>query len=97
VTYEKVSNPKRIKLDDKSKKYIFIGYNEKSKAYKLYDPIEKKFMVSRDVEVNEEARWNCNQQEELTIGEIKLPIRDNGVSSSRSSDEDSSLRSSKDE
>jgi hypothetical protein len=54
-------------------------------------------VVSRDVEVNEEARWDCNQQEELTIGEIKLPIRDNGVSSSRSSDEDSSLRSSKDE
>jgi hypothetical protein len=51
-------DPKRTKLDDKSKKYIFIGYNEKSKVYKLYDPIEKKSMVSRDVEVNEEPRWD---------------------------------------
>jgi hypothetical protein len=56
VAYEIVPDPKRIKLDDKSKKHIFIGYNEKSKVYKLYDPIEKKYVVSGDVEVNEEAR-----------------------------------------
>jgi hypothetical protein len=56
VAYGKVPNPKRTKLDDKIKKYIFIGYDEKSKAYKLYDSIEKKFMVSRDVKVNEESR-----------------------------------------
>jgi hypothetical protein len=37
VAYEKVLDSKRIKLDNKSKKYIFIGYDEKSKAYKLYD------------------------------------------------------------
>jgi hypothetical protein len=49
VAYEKVSDPKRTKLDDKNKKYIFIGYDENSKAYKLYDPIEKKLMVSRDI------------------------------------------------
>jgi hypothetical protein len=97
VAYGKVLDPKRTKLDDKSKKYIFTGYNKKSKAYKLYDPIEKEFVVSRDVEVNEEARWDWNQQEELTIGEIELPIQNDGVSSSRNSDEDSSSRSSEDE
>jgi hypothetical protein len=41
ITYEKISDPKRTKLEDKSKKYIFIGYSEKSKTYKFYDPIEK--------------------------------------------------------
>jgi transposase InsO family protein len=87
VAYGK-PGPKRTKLDDKSKKYIFIGYDEKSKAYKLYDPIEKKFVVSRDVVVNEEAHWDWNQQEELTIGEIELPIRDDGASSSRSSEDE---------
>jgi hypothetical protein len=43
---------------DKSKKYVFIGYSEKSKAYKFYDLIEKKLVISRDVELNEEARWD---------------------------------------
>jgi hypothetical protein len=97
VAYGKVSDPKRTKLDDKSKKYIFNGYDKKSKVYKLYDPIEKKSVVNRDIEVNEEARWDWNQQEELMIGEIKLLIRDDGASSLRSSDEDSSSRSSEDE
>jgi hypothetical protein len=36
-------------------------------------------------------------KEELTIGEIELPNRDGGASSSRNSDEDSSSRSSEDE
>jgi hypothetical protein len=46
---------KRIKIEDKSKKYIFIGYDEMSRTYNLYDPIEKKLMVSKDVEMNDEA------------------------------------------
>jgi hypothetical protein len=55
IVYEKIPNPTRIKLDDKSKKYVFIGYSKKSKTYKLYDLIEKKFVISRDVKLNEEA------------------------------------------
>jgi hypothetical protein len=77
--------------------YVFIGYNEKSKTYEHYDPIEKKFVISRDVELNEEVYWDWkNQQEELSTEkvEIKLPIRDGGASSSRSSKEDSSSGSS---
>jgi hypothetical protein len=58
IAYRKIPDPKRTKLEDKSKKYVFIGYTEKSKAYKLYDPIEKKLVISRDVELNEEARWD---------------------------------------
>jgi hypothetical protein len=47
-------------------------------------------VISRDVELNEETRWDWkNQQEELSTEEVKVrhPIRDDGVSSSRSSDE----------
>jgi len=33
----------------KVKKCIFIGYNEQSKAYKLYNPITKKTIIRRDV------------------------------------------------
>jgi hypothetical protein len=73
VAYGKVRDPKRTKLDDKSNKHIFIGYNEKSKAYKLYDPIEKKFVVSRDIKVNKEACW-C-----ATLFHVPPPPRGDGM------------------
>jgi hypothetical protein len=57
ITYGKISDPKRTNLGEKSKKYIFIGYSKKFKTYKLYDLIKKKLMISKDVELNEEARW----------------------------------------
>jgi Domain of unknown function (DUF4219) len=55
VAYAHVPDPNRTKLDDKSKKLIFIGYDEKSKVYNLYDPLTKKVHVSCDVQVNEES------------------------------------------
>jgi hypothetical protein len=36
-------------------KYIIIGYNKKLKAYNHYDPVKKKLMISKDVDLNEEA------------------------------------------
>jgi len=48
----------RTKLDGKSKKMIFVGYNQKSKGYKLYNPNEGKMVISKDVEFNEEVAWD---------------------------------------
>ncbi|KAL8123781.1 hypothetical protein AgCh_011684 [Apium graveolens] len=61
---EKDENEKRGKLDDKSKKYIFVGYSEASKAYKLYNPIIRKIVISRDVIFNEEASWKWKNEKE---------------------------------
>jgi len=44
----------RNKLDDRSEKFIIIGYNEESKAYRLYNPSTKKYIISKDVEFKEE-------------------------------------------
>ena len=41
-----VPDSKRIKLDDKSMKCILLGISEESKAYRLFDPVSKKIMVS---------------------------------------------------
>ncbi|GJZ16180.1 retrovirus-related pol polyprotein from transposon TNT 1-94 [Tanacetum coccineum] len=60
VAYARVPGQTRTKLKDKSKKYIFIGYNDRSKAFRLHVPIEKKVTVSRDVYVNEESTWDWN-------------------------------------
>lgn len=47
----------RLKLDKKSDKCIFIGYCNHSKAYRLYNPISVKVVISRNVVFNEEASW----------------------------------------
>ncbi|KAJ1691007.1 hypothetical protein LUZ63_015162 [Rhynchospora breviuscula] len=69
VTYAHVPDQRRTKLDDKSKKYVFIGYDEKTKAFRLFDPIEKKVIISQDVQVNEEIAWDWNNQNEATHDE----------------------------
>ncbi|KAE8673808.1 hypothetical protein F3Y22_tig00111772pilonHSYRG00252 [Hibiscus syriacus] len=53
-------NERRTKLDDKSESFIFIGYDANSKGYKLYNPDNKKFVISRDVVFNEEGEWDFN-------------------------------------
>eukprot|EP00253_Pinus_taeda_P020829 PITA_20829 len=47
--YVHVPKEKRIKLDSKSKKFIFIGYKDGLKGYKHWNPITRKVVYSRDV------------------------------------------------
>lgn len=49
VAYVHIPKEKRHKLEEKSLKCIFVGYNDVSKAYKLWDPEAKKVVISRDV------------------------------------------------
>ena len=39
------------KLDSHSRKGIFIGYSEESKAYRVYDLVKKHVLISRDNEI----------------------------------------------
>lgn len=39
----------RRKLDNKSIKCVLLSISEESEAYKLYNPIERKIIVIRDV------------------------------------------------
>ena len=52
ITYTHVPKAARSKLDDKGVKTIFIGY--KHEGYKLYNPMTKKVIVSRDVRFAED-------------------------------------------
>jgi hypothetical protein len=49
VGYTKILDARRTKLNDKSEKCIFIGYGDRRMRYKLYNPIIKKVIMSRDV------------------------------------------------
>jgi hypothetical protein len=37
---------------------IFVGYDQKFKGCKLYNPNKEKMMINRDVEFNEEGAWD---------------------------------------
>ena len=58
ISFAHVPEKLRKKLDDRSEKYIFIGYSDQSKAYILFNPITKKFVVSQNVKFLEDKSWN---------------------------------------
>ena len=47
--YVMYNSQERTKLDSKSRKYIFLGYVDGVKGYRLWDPTARKVVVSRDV------------------------------------------------
>ncbi|GAU45181.1 hypothetical protein TSUD_178740 [Trifolium subterraneum] len=50
------------KLDGKSITCVLLGVSEESKAYKLYNPVEKRIIVSRDVVFEEKKGWNWDKK-----------------------------------
>lgn len=58
VAYAHVPKERRGKVDDKSEKCIFTCYSEQSKAYKLYNPVTTKTIISIDVVFKERESWN---------------------------------------
>lgn len=52
-----ISNDKKTKPDDKSEKFIFVGYGQSSKGYKLYIPNNNMILNRRDVIFDEEGEW----------------------------------------
>ena len=51
-----------MKLDDKSQKCIFIGYNDVPKGYKLYNLVTKKVIMSKDVQFIKDEVWIQNKK-----------------------------------
>jgi hypothetical protein len=45
------------KLDDRSRKTIFIRYEGGSKAYMCYDPVEQRVIVSRNAIFDKASMW----------------------------------------
>lgn len=62
IAYAHVPDEKRKKLDDKAEKCVFLGVSEHSKAYKLFNPLTQRVLVSRDVTFDEENTWSWNKK-----------------------------------
>jgi hypothetical protein len=77
IAHVHVPDVKRKKLDDKSIKCVLLGLSEESKAYKLYNPIDRKIIVSRDVIFEESKGWNWNENN--TDKEVTEHVSDSEV------------------
>jgi hypothetical protein len=82
--YIHIPKEKRTKLEPSEKKGTFVGYNETSKAYRIYIPCQKFIEVSRDVTFHEEvvfhrARelpYDSEEQEATPIDSPNSPLLD---------------------
>ena len=63
IGHVKKVKPGQAKLDDRSVKAVFLGYESGTKAYRLYDPVRGKVLVSRDVVFDEAAAWRWEEAE----------------------------------
>jgi hypothetical protein len=50
------------KLSDRSTRMVFLGYEEGTKGYRMFDPVLGKLHVSRDVIFQEELGWEWENQ-----------------------------------
>jgi hypothetical protein len=75
VAYAHVPEEMRRKLDDRSERCIFVGYSEESRAYRLYNPITKKYVINRDVQFKEEEAWDGSIDKSVSEG-VVLPHED---------------------
>ncbi|KAK8934097.1 hypothetical protein KSP39_PZI014574 [Platanthera zijinensis] len=62
VAHAHIPDQRRKKLDDRSEKCIFVGYAPESKAYKFYNPVTGKAIVSRDVVFEEDCCWSWDEE-----------------------------------
>jgi transposase InsO family protein len=57
VAHVKKVGPGITKLSDRSSQMVFIGYEQGSKAYRMYDTEKNRLVVTRDVVFEEDRDW----------------------------------------
>lgn len=57
LAYVHTPDTRRRKLDPKAVECIMVGYCEKSKAYRTWDPVTRKIMISRDIIFKENSKY----------------------------------------
>jgi hypothetical protein len=75
--YSHIPKDKRNKLEPSGKKGIFVGYNDSSKAYRIYIPEQQKIEISRDVTFNERMAFRKSIEEIIEEEELEEPNEEN--------------------
>jgi len=58
ITHVHIQDKQQVKLDYKSQQFVLLGVSDESKAYRLFDPVNKKVLISPDVIFEEQKGWN---------------------------------------
>ena len=60
IRHAHIPDKNRQKLDDKSQQCVLLGLSQESKAYRMYDPISKRLIISRGVvfEEDKQCDWS---------------------------------------
>jgi hypothetical protein len=69
--YIHIPKEKRTKLDPSGRKGTFVGYNESSKAYRIYIPGQRQIEVSKDVIFEEEIAFRRFRESHMEIDSEK--------------------------
>ncbi|KAM1357424.1 hypothetical protein ACFX2H_031230 [Malus domestica] len=64
VCYVHTPSELRHKLEPKSIKGVFVGYAKCEKGYRVFDPISKRLILSRDVVFDENSAWDWERSTE---------------------------------
>ena len=68
TAFAKIVGPGSGKLTDRSVRGIFLGYEPGSKAYRVYDPVKDKLLVTRDVVFDEQRPWDWGGSQSEATG-----------------------------
>ncbi|MCI08348.1 copia-type polyprotein, partial [Trifolium medium] len=77
IAYAHVPDAYRKKLDNKSIKCVHLGISDESKAYRLYNPVDKKIVISRDVVFDESKSWDWDNKEKKVNAGNDILIEEN--------------------
>lgn len=75
VAYDKVVKPNVRKLNNHNVPMVFFGYQEVSKAYRLFDPSMGQLHVSCDVVFDENAVLNWQSLEHHRVSSLSSTSR----------------------
>ncbi|KAL3611553.1 hypothetical protein D5086_002573 [Populus alba] len=64
IAHVHIPEKRRSKLDDKNEKCIMLGVSEEAKAYRLYNLVSKKVIISSDVVFVENEKWEWEKSNE---------------------------------
>ena len=73
LTYFYVPSEKRTKLEVTVEKCIFVGYDDTSKAFRIYLPAQSKGVVRREVRFEEERAFRKSQESEMEKQHVTTP------------------------
>ena len=83
TSYVHVPKQLRNTLDDSSEICIFLGYDEDSKAYKLYNSMNKNVIITRDVLFKEEDSWDGTIDMVVKVAIPNQKMKKKGILDSR--------------